>query len=55
MNTRRIIVATIFATFGLLLMSCDEEEVTPTIENSIIVATEGNNGGHDEPPVDNTN
>lgn len=53
MKKRKIFTAIMFATFGALAMSCSEEEVKPTINNSLEVATEGNKGGHDEPPVEN--
>ncbi|GAA0891209.1 hypothetical protein GCM10009122_08880 [Fulvivirga kasyanovii] len=69
MNTKRIIAAILIVTCGSLTMSCSEEEIKPSLKNSIEAATEGNkghveppiefategDGGHVEPPIENGN
>ncbi|MBL6449645.1 hypothetical protein JMN32_25265 [Fulvivirga sp. 29W222] len=54
MSKKGIIAVAIIATFGALTMSCNEEEVIPSVKNTIEVATEGDDG-HVEPPVEEGN
>lgn len=49
MNTKKFLMIVLFATFGTLLMSCNEEEVEPKVKFPKELATEGDKG-HVETP-----